>query len=343
MIRYVLAACALLLAAACSKPPPVATPNPLPVPSTVSPQWQKLLAKMGPPSNTPPPAVDNHLAWAIQHMTVNGVAGAVFASRIHALGTQVTEDSLGGVPVLHVKPRNWKPGKRLAVYTHGGGYTQFSAHSSLISAALFAEHTGLEVISIDYTIAPDARWPTPLNQVEAVFRALKDQGVDLGKVVMYGDSAGGGLTAASALKLRDDGVGLLGALVLWSPWTDLTGAGDSRNSLAAADPILRSDVIQMYAADYVAPADEQNPLASPVYGDFSKGYPPTLIQIGTREILLSDAVRFYQALDQAGVPVKLDMYEGMIHVFQIFSEDAPECLTALDKVHRFVDQYLGPG
>jgi acetyl esterase/lipase len=129
-------------------------------------------------------------------------------------------------------------------------------------------------------------------------------------------------------------------VVLWSPWLDLTGSGDTYFTLKNEDLFLSYDSLLENAADsYAAPADQKNPYVSPVYGNFSKGYPPTLIQGGTREIFLSDFVRLYQALDQVNIPAKLDIYEGMPHVHQYLYK-IPESKIALSKMNEFLQTYL---
>ena len=157
---------------------------------------------------------------------------------------------------------------------------------------------------------------------------------------MYGDSAGGGLAAGSVLKMLDEGVGMPAALVLWSPWTDLTRVGDTFFTLGEADPLIPNDLWKNSAGAYANPSDQKNPYVSPAYGNFSNGFPPTLIQGGTKEMLLSDFVRLYQALDQAGNPVKLDIYEGMPHVFQTFLQNTTESNIAISKTSDFLKEHL---
>jgi monoterpene epsilon-lactone hydrolase len=177
--------------------------------------------------------------------------------------------------------------------------------------------------------------------VVSVIQALKDQGYSLDDIAMYGDSAGGGLVAGSVLKMRDEGIGMPAALVLWSPWTDVTGIGDTYFTLRNADPFLDVELDRNSADAYANPSDQKNPYVSPVYGNFSNGFPPTLIQGGTKEMLLSDFVRLYQALDQAGIPVKLDIYEGMPHEFQIFFfHNTTESNIAISKTSDFLKEYL---
>ena len=159
-----------------------------------------------------------------------------------------------------------------------------------------ANSTGLRVISVDYSLAPSSKWNQTIDEVISVIQALKEQGYSLDDIAMYGDSAGGGLVAGSVLKMRDEGLGIPAALVLWSPWVDLTGMGDTFFTLKNADPLplLTPRLLLAYAPAYANPSDQKNPYVSPVYGNFSSGFPPTLIQGGTKEVLLSDSVRLYQ-------------------------------------------------
>ncbi len=153
---------------------------------------------------------------------------------------------------------------------------------------------------------------------------------------------GDGLAAGAVLKARDKGLGQIAAVVLWSPWADITNTGDSYSTLADADPILRYEDFLKNAADaYADPADQKHPYVSPDYGDFLEGYPPTLIQVGTKEIFLSNAVRLYQALDQAGIEAKRDPYDGMWHVFPSFHWQLPESELARQKMAEFLRTHLG--
>jgi acetyl esterase/lipase len=254
----------------------------------------------------------------------------------------VKEAKLGGVPVLDVCPKGRKENGKLAVYTHGGAHVMYSAASSLGRAVVFAHTTGLRVISVDYTLAPLAKYNQMSDEVISVIGALTKEGQRLQDTIIYGDSSGGGLAAATVLKLRDRGPGMPAAAVLVSPWVDVTPSGDTETTLHDADPNQLYEKHAVHAAAAFADLkDQKHPYASPVYGDFSKGFPPTLIQGGLKETLLSGFVRLYQALDAAGVPVKLDLYEGMIHNFQDRIPDAPEAVLAREKIRAFVHQQLG--
>jgi acetyl esterase/lipase len=204
-----------------------------------------------------------------------------------------------------------------------------------------ANKTGLQVISVDYTLAPTSKWNQTTGEILSVIRALINQGYSMDDIAMYGDSAGGNVVTGSVLKMRDTGMGLPSAVVLWSPWLDLTGKGDSYITLDGDDPFSSYNAtLKNMAGAYANPPEQENPYASPVYSNFTKGFPPTLLQLGTKEILLSDSVRFYQALDQAGIPVKLDIYEGMPHVFQGYMFNTPESDLAITKMSNFLDEHL---
>lgn len=260
---------------------------------------------------------------------------------VKKLGSNVNEMKLGNVPVLDIKPKEWKDNGKVLIYIHGGAYTLFSAATGQIGSAPVAADTGLRVISVDYTVAPVGKWRQVTGEVVSVIKALIKEGYDPNDIAMYGDSAGGGLAAGSVLRARDEGVGLIGAVVLWSPWSDITENGDTYATLKDSDPMLvYKDSLKRAADAYADPKDQKHPYVSPVYGDYSKGYPPTLIQVGTAEIFLSNAVRHYQALDQAGIPVKLDPYEGMWHVFQFSPWGMPESYLARKKMAAFLRQYL---
>lgn len=204
-----------------------------------------------------------------------------------------------------------------------------------------ADRLGIRVISIDYTNPPLARSGEILNQIISVVQALLESGYSLNDIGMFGDSAGGALTLGSVLKMRDQGMGMPGALALISPWTDITQTGDTYETLKTADPILNYEfALGPASLAYAAEEDHRTPYVSPVYADYSKGFPPTLIQGGTKEIFLSNFVRLYQAMDQAGIWVKLDLYEGMWHDFQEINFDLPESVIAHRKIDFFFREHL---
>ena len=279
------------------------------VPPTISKQAQKALAQFSRAAAIAPlPAPDDFEAWKEVQAGIEKKRAEANSAVVKQYQPRIKERKLGGVPVLEIKPKGWKNSSKVLVYTHGGAYTLYSAKSRLMSAVPMANDTGLRVVSVDYTLAPQAKWNEITGQIVAVIRALLEEGHTLNNIAVYGESAGGGLAAGAVLKMRDKGLGMPAAVVLWSPWSDITETGDSYTTLKDADPLLFYPGNLKHCADaYAAPADQKHPYVSPVYGDYSKGFPPTLIQAGTKEIFLSNAVRHYQALDNAGIPVKLDL------------------------------------
>jgi epsilon-lactone hydrolase len=250
------------------------------------------------------------------------------------------EDTIGGVAVLRARSAAHDPALTPLVYIHGGGWVSFSAWSTRGQAARAAAATGREVISIDYTRAPRGNYRSITAEVLAVWAGLLAEGYDPASMGMFGDSAGGNLVAASTLLMRDRGMPLPGALLLLSPATDLTWTGDSVYTLADVDPGLDSRTLSWMTEAYVGSDDPRHPYVSPVFGDFRQSYPPTLIQVGTREILLSDSVRLYQAIKSGGHEAVLDVYEGMPHVFQAFLYAAPETDVAWHRAADFLNSRL---
>ena len=178
------------------------------------------------------------------------------------------------------------------------------------------------------------------DQVISVYKTLLKEGRTARRIGLFGDSAGGDIIAASVLRLRDDGLVMPGGLLLTSPALDLTLRGDSIVTLADADPVLNTAGLRIAYDQYAAPAEQMNPYVSPVYGDFTKGFPPVLIQIGTKELLLSDAVRLNHALKEAGMTSELDVYEGMIHNFPGVLYGTPEVDAAMKEAAAFWSRVL---
>lgn len=313
------------------------------VPETISREAQAFLRTLTDPALRPrfPDAADL-AGWEKVQAWAEADGRAKSAPILARYEHTVREDTFGGVPVLDVRPAGWTDDGRVLVYTHGGAHVMYSAASTLGRAVVAAHATGLRVISVDYTPAPQARYEAMSDQVVAAFAELLDRGQRLERLAIYGDSSGGGLAAATVLKMRDRGLGMPAAAVLVSPWLDVTPAGDTETTLHDADPNQVYELHARYAAAAFADAgDQKHPYASPVYAEFSRGFPPALIQGGLKETLLSGFVRLYQALDAASVPVKLDLYEGMIHNFQDRIPDAPESGVALGKMRNFLSQHLG--
>jgi acetyl esterase/lipase len=311
------------------------------VPETISPEWAAFFSEKGQGRETPMPAPDDLEGWKAVQAAIDKAKEAAADQKAAAFGVTYEESEIAGIPVVEVTPSELASTDKIAVYTHGGAYVLNSAKAVIEAAMFFAAETGLRVIAVDYTLAPHSRWRDTTDEVVDIFTALAEQGFTGDDIVLYGDSAGGGLAAAVTLKMRDLGMEMPAALVLWSPWADISETGDTYVTLRDAEPYYTYEhVLGPAALAYADAEDHKNPYVSPVYGDFRQGFPPTLIQGGTKELFLSNLVRLYQALDQAGQTVKLDIYEGMPHVFVPSLPETAESQAAIAKVRDWVSEYL---
>lgn len=221
------------------------------------------------------------------------------------------------------------------VYLHGGAYTLGSINTAREVAARLAHTTNTRALVVEYRLAPEHPYPAAIEDVLIVYRWLRKE-VASSRVVIAGDSAGGGLALAMLIALRDAGEILPAGAVCISPWTDLALTGDSIQDKAATDPILDADSLATYARYYAGDKALTFPLLSPLYADL-KGLPPLLIQVGTEEILLDDAVRYADKARAAGVEVTLEVWDEMFHVFQMLPF-FPETRKAVASIAAFVSQ-----
>ena len=223
---------------------------------------------------------------------------------------------------------------RAVLYLHGGGYVIGSIDTHREFASRISRASGARVLVLDYRLAPEHPFPAAIDDAVAGYRFLLDHGVSPKKIVIAGDSAGGGLTVAALVAIRDAKLPLPAGAVPISPWCDLEGLGDSATTKAAEDPMVTKDGLLAMAGHYLNGADPRTPLAAPLYADLS-GLPPLFIQVGTAEILLDDSTRLAERARKAGVEVRLEPWDGMIHVFQIFAH-VPEAGQATEKIGAFV-------
>ena len=252
-----------------------------------------------------------------------------------APGVTVGAIEIAGRPALEFQPAEARPGA--IVFFHGGGYILGSPQSHKPFASRLAAALNLRVVAPDYRLAPEHVFPAALEDgadALAVMRKNTD-----GPLIVAGDSAGGGLTLSSVIAHRDAGKPMPDALYLMSPWTDLSASGESATALADADPMLKPQYLARGAELYLDGAAPSDPAASPLFADL-QGLPPTLIQVGAREILLDDSRRLAQALDAAGVSVRCEVWEQMFHDFQLFSPLLPEAGQALSHVRTWADAHL---
>ncbi|MCI8554159.1 MAG: DUF1653 domain-containing protein [Clostridiales bacterium] len=245
---------------------------------------------------------------------------------------KLERDERAPLPGLWALPENGVPGKAI-LYTHGGSYVSGSPETHEPLICRLAEHSGVAVFAHDYRLAPEHPYPAALEDALAAYDYLISSGYAPGDIVLCGDSAGGGLTLALAMLLRENGRTLPASLVLLSPWTDLSCSLDSHVSRAGSDPLLSSEELRGTARLYAGDRELKDPCLSPLYGDFS-GLPPVLIQVGTDEILLDDSRELALRMKAQGLDADIDLYEGMWHVWHLY--DVPESHDAMDKIKGFV-------
>ena len=241
----------------------------------------------------------------------------------------------GGVPAAWmITPEVAKD--RAILYLHGGGYVEGSITSHQDLAQRISKVSKARVLILDYRLAPEHPFPAALEDSVCAYEWLiNSEGYNPQNLIIAGDSAGGGLTIATLLKLRDQGVPLPAAAVCLSPWTDLALTGESIKLKLHEDPFVSPDELMFYSRLYLGKTDPKNPFASPLYGNF-EGFPPLCIQVGSAEILLDDATRLARRAREAGVEVQLDIWEEMIHVFQAFAVMAPEGTEGINKIGEFI-------
>jgi acetyl esterase/lipase len=256
------------------------------------------------------------------------------------VGTRTAKMLLGGVPIVRVSRLGAQPGRHV-LFLHGGGYITGSPALYRHILWRFADACRAEIAAIDYRLAPEHPFPAALDDAVCAWRALLNEGADPRCCAVLGDSAGGGLALALALRLRDERLPLPGAVAAISPWTDLAITGEScRND--SADPMLKSACLKPFAAEYLQGADPCDPHASPLYGDPS-GLPPVLLQVGSDEILRDDSTRMADKLQAGGCAVTLEIWSRMPHVWHAFAPLLPEATRAIVRVGAFANETLAGG
>ena len=242
--------------------------------------------------------------------------------------------SAGGVKAEWVNAPDADAG-RAVLYLHGGGYVIGSINTHRSLAARLSRASKACVLVIDYRLAPEHPHPAAVDDSVAVYRWMLTQGLKPARIAVAGDSAGGGLTVATLLAIRDAKLPLAGAGACLSPWVDLEGIGESMATKADVDPIVQKAGLLQMAAAYLGGKDARTPLAAPLYADLS-GLPPLLIQVGTAETLLDDASRLAERARKAGVTVSYEPWESMIHVWHLFAPMLDEGQQAIDRIGEFV-------
>jgi acetyl esterase/lipase len=313
----------------------------IPPPSTISAEARLALAAGAVAPVLPWPAAADIDAWR------EAVAGSaamwepIAAQMLSACRSSVETRTIGGVTCYVGAPPGLDEaaGRRVYMYLHGGALVFGGGAYAKAFAGILADSLGVTTVSVDYRMPPDHPFPAAPEDCLAVYRALIETH-DPKHVVIGGSSAGGNLAAATTLMIRDQGLPQPAALVLLTPEVDLTEAGDTFRTNALLDVTLKGGLPECNAL-YAAGHDLTDPYVSPLFGDFTTGFPPTLIQSGTRDILLSNSVLMHRKLRKAGVEAELHVWEGMPHAgFGMFGiGDAPENREIEDEVRRFIARH----
>lgn len=223
--------------------------------------------------------------------------------------------------------------KYIILYCHGGGYSTGSSVYARTLTTKFATSTSMDVLCFDYRLAPENPYPAAAEDAMKVWNDLMLLGYGARDIIVAGDSAGGNLALSLVLKLKQEGRLLPRGVILMSPWTDLTASGKSHVTRADIDPVLNAAYLQKMTLNYASGEDLENPLISPLFGDYT-GFPPTYIQVGDNEMLLNDATMLHKKMVKANVSVKMDVFKGMWHVFQM--SPFKTAYEAMDKNAEFI-------
>jgi epsilon-lactone hydrolase len=250
----------------------------------------------------------------------------------------VTEAALGGVPTAEITVDEIEP-RHVVLYFHGGVYVMGDAFLAADLASQVGRRTDAKVISVDYRLAPEHPYPAAVDDALAAYEAVLDNGIAPSDIVFAGDSAGGALAVATLVNARDHGLPLPAAAFVMSPYADLTLAGTTMETKREVDPLMSREALQARVTDYAAGQDAALGLISPVFADLS-GLPPLLIQAGSHEVLLDDAVRLAGQAATADVEVTLDITPRVPHVFQAYYPILDEAAAALNRAGQFLSAHL---
>ncbi|MEC7830500.1 MAG: alpha/beta hydrolase [Pseudomonadota bacterium] len=251
----------------------------------------------------------------------------------------VSSVSADGVYALWVTTKDSDPNKRI-LYFHGGGYVIGSVRGYLPLASHLSKATGASVLLIDYSLSPENIFPAAVDDAKKAYNWMLDNGPEgekrYEKAFISGDSAGGGLSVATTLAIKDDNGILPNAIMPISPWVEMDPVSQSYEDNKDIDPFVSKDGIAWFSSVYVPDeSDRNNPYASPLYGDF-KNFPPMLIQVGTREVLLDDSKKLNEKAKSEGCDVELQIWDDMVHIFQGFAPYLPEANEALESISKFI-------
>jgi acetyl esterase/lipase len=261
----------------------------------------------------------------------------IFASVEPTVGASSEAVDAGGVRAEWISAPGAAP-DRVILYLHGGGYVLGSINSHRDLCERYSRASGARVLSLDYRLAPENPFPAAVEDATAAYRWLLSEGVSADHIAIAGDSAGGGLTFATLVALRDAGTPLPACATPISPWVDLEGTGESMATRADIDPMVQKEMIQQMGQTYIGGGNLRDPLAAPLHADLT-GLPPLLVHVGSRETLHDDAARMVEKAKAAGVDVTLDVWEGQIHVWHVFASRLDEGEEAIQQLGAFVRKH----
>lgn len=311
----------------------------LPVPTTISPELAAYVAMPYPVGWDTIPT--DAAGWLAKRDASVAQIAPLLPGLKERLGIRVEPDVIAGVPVFVSTPKEIAPRNtdRVFLHLHGGAYVLYPGEVGAGEGMLMAAYGRCKVISVDYRMPPDHPFPAALDDAVAVWRALV-AAHDPKRMAIFGASAGGGLTLATVLRLKAEGLPLPAAIAPGTPWADLTGAGDSSAANAYVDNVLVSekswipDAARLYAAGRAL----DDPLISPLFGNFS-GFPPAILTSGTRDLFLSNTVRTHRKLRRAGIEAVLQVFEAQSHA-QFLMPFVPETEDAFAEITAFLDRHL---
>ena len=310
------------------------------VPSTISEQAQKFIRES--PTNWPTPKTLAEWEAFQRDAEAAGVEKSALAFR--KLGRTKEIKKYGGVEVHVLTPKRVNPqhADKAMIWIHGGGYVFNSARCTYQSCLPLADLTGLEVYSIEYRLAPQHPYPAGLDDCVTAYRGiLEEEGIESNKIGMFGISAGGSMILSLVLRAQQEGLPLPGAIASVTPGADMSITGDSYYTLDGVDSMLTTHLVRTVAEVYANGNDLKDPLISPVYAEYSKSFPPTIIQTGTRDLLLSNCVRLHRKMKDAGVNVELSVWEGMWHSFIVNpNSNFPEAKRGFQELADFFRKHL---
>ncbi|MEI1689542.1 alpha/beta hydrolase [Acinetobacter baumannii] len=280
------------------------------------------------------PALSPKTPVKLQRFCSDAASAIVLGPR----GYQTKKQNIAQVPTVHIQPKTTKSGLGI-LYLHGGGYVVGSSKSHMKLAAQIGQAAQAQVWLAEYRLAPEHPSPAAIEDSIAVYKALLAQGQDPKKLVIAGDSAGGGLSLSTVIALRNAGLPLPAALVLLSPWVDLSLSGSTLKTHAAQDAMLSEDWLVWCAKNYCGPKSATDPTCSPLYADLT-GLPPVLIHVGTEEVLLDDAKRLAEQAEKCGIPTTFKIYDKVGHVFQFHAGILKESDDSIKGIGQFIDKHM---